>query len=434
MKFEVELDTVVMRVTASESQWKSKMDELEREREEAQLEAYMMAEKFETLKKEMEDAQAAAEESPAHKQSMQELEDSVNLSLESIAAIASAKEEVDITKDHCEKEMETLAVDMQSLRADISNSFFEFPVVEIQQDVKSIIEGHRVEIATLTGKVKSLEGLLADSAEKLSTLEADLKEAQRARASLEAAEKKITLLDAENSRKELEMSEAAVTELLAAVSERDTSLSVLRERLEQTQSLLEQAEARLEASQLEVESAKVALNETEQLRSHVQSLQNKVAKKEEFIKGLEYDINLLEETGSAETEHKQEIINQLQKEVDAKKDELEGLKNQMAIQETHLREMKEELVASKAIAARAAEESIDMRSKLESRVALLEAKVEENDCTVSSLSKDLQATQRLLQESEADAAKAREVTYLLRMCALSLSFVSNPIFMFIINL
>jgi chromosome segregation ATPase len=434
-KFEVELDSVVMRVTASESQWKSKMDELERERQEAQLEAYMMAEKFETLKKEMEDAQAAAEEeSPAHKQSMQELEDSVNLSLESIAAIASAKEEVDITKDHCEKEMETLAVDMQSLRADISNSFFEFPVVEIQQDVKSIIEGHRVEIATLTGKVKSLEGLLADSAEKVSTLEADLEEAQRARASLEAAEKKITLLDAENSRKELEMSEAAVTELLAAVSERDTSLSVLRERLEQTQSLLEQAEARLEASQLEVESAKVALNETEQLRSHVQSLQNKVAKKEEFIKGLEYDINLLEETGSAETEQKQEIINQLQKEVDAKKDELEGLKNQMVIQETHLREMKEELVASKAIAARAAEESIDMRSKLESRVALLEAKVEENDCTVSSLSKDLQATQRLLQESEADAAKAREVTYLLRMCALSLSFVSNPIFMFIINL
>ena len=97
---------------------------------------------------------------------------------ESIAAFAVAKEEVDLTKNHYQKEMETLAVDMKSLRADISSSFFEFSVVEIQEDVKSIIKAHRIEIASLTQKVEDLESLLADSTTKVSTLQVVLQNAQ----------------------------------------------------------------------------------------------------------------------------------------------------------------------------------------------------------------------------------------------------------------
>lgn len=55
----------------------------------------------------------------------------MNFFLESIVVFVLVKEEVDLMKNYCEKEMEMLVVDMKCFRVDISSSFFEFFVVEI---------------------------------------------------------------------------------------------------------------------------------------------------------------------------------------------------------------------------------------------------------------------------------------------------------------
>ncbi|KAG0556184.1 hypothetical protein KC19_11G032900 [Ceratodon purpureus] len=406
--FDLELENVVVRVTDSEAQWRAERDQLESERDDARA----MAIEIECglrdqLECERDAARAEVDENAAPRKRLDETKnvtgdddfsgqdtrrevESVNLSLDSIAAFALAKEEVDLTKNHCEKEMETLVVGMKSLRADISSSFFEFPVVEIQEDVKSIIEAHRIEICSLTEKVEGLESLLADSRTEVSALQAALQNAQEVLQksveegkcvgpanSQQAADVASACADLENIRVELEMSEAAVSQLLATVSERDATLSVLESTLEETQEHLAQIEAELAANQEEARAAKSALCEADQLRTQVLALQRQVAQKEELIKGLEYDINLVEESGAAEAENATKTINQLQKELDEKSGEVKRLRDQTAIMESELGEkltsMEENLVATNANAAEAAVENANLCA----RVAGFEKKAEE---------------------------------------------------------
>lgn len=460
--FDLELENVVVRVTDSEAQWRAERDQLESERDDARAKVIEVEfELREQLRRERDAARAEADENAALRKRIEETkniseeaefsgedarreaEESVNLSLESIAAFALAKEEVDLTKNHCEKEIETLAVDMKSLRADISSSFFEFPVVEIQEDVKSIIEAHRIEIGSLTQKVEGLESLLADSTARVSTLQAALQSAQEvAQESVEeggcvgpansrqAADIASACADLENTRVELEMSEAAVSQLLAAVSERDATLSVLESTLKETQERLAQIEAELEANQEDARAAKSALSDADQLRTQVLTLQRQVAQKEELIKGLEYDINLVEDSGAVEAESAKKTIAQLQRELDEKRDEVNRLRGQTATLESELGEklqalttLEEDLVATNANAAEAAVENVNLRARvagLESQMASLDALVREEESVVVALKSELETARSLMAASEAVAARARQVTTILRMCALSL--------------
>jgi chromosome segregation ATPase len=468
--FDLELENVVVRVTDSEAQWRAERDQLESERDDARAKVIEVeCELRDELERERAVARAEADENAALRKRIEEtkiisekdefsgqvtgreVEESVNLSLESIAAFAVAKEEVDLTKNHCEKEMETLAVDMKSLRADISSSFFEFPVVEIQEDVKSIIEAHRIEIASLTQKVEGLESLLADSTTKVSTLQVALQNAQEvlqmsvgegecvgSANSRQAADIASACADLENTRVELQMSEVAVSQLLAAVSERDATLSVLESTLKETQERLAQIEAELAANQEDARAAKLALSDADQLRTQVLALQRQVAQKEELIKGLEYDINLVEESGAAEAENATKTIGQLQKELDEKSGEMERLRDQTATLESELGErikaltsMEEDLVATNANAAEAAIENSNLRARvagLESQMASLDALVKEEESVIRSLKSELETARSLIAESEAVAAKARQVTNVLRMCAPSL-FSPAPTFL-----
>uniref|UniRef100_A0A7I4DZD3 Kinesin motor domain-containing protein n=1 Tax=Physcomitrium patens TaxID=3218 RepID=A0A7I4DZD3_PHYPA len=406
--FELELETLVARVTDSESQWRAERDQLERERDHDQAVAYEVEGEFTDQLNCVSDVALAESEantcigkisnqtncsSPVKSSEPEPQEEvqSMNLSIESIAAFALVKEEVDFTKNHCENEMGSLALDMESLRADISNSFFEFPVVQTQEEVKSVIESCRAEIACLNRKVEELEGLLAQN-----TYETDL----------------------ENTRTELEMSEAAVSQLLAAVSERDASLSTLESKLKETQDRLVQLDMELDVNQREAQAAKLALSNVDQLRSHVDILQRQVTQKEELIKGLEFDINLLEESGTAEAEAAAKIISQLQKELDSKSGELEMLRVQTASLEAQLAaklqtvaSIEKDNIATYAIASEAAVENANMIIKLqelESELAARDALVKEEESVILSLKSELESAKSIIAEKEAVLSDARQ--------------------------
>ena len=236
------------------------------------------------------------------------------------------------------------------------------------------------------------------------------------------------------TRVELQMSEVAVSQL----SERDATLSVLESTLKETQERLAQIEAELAANQEDASAAKFALSVADQVRTQVLALQRQVAQKEELIKGLEYDINLVEESGAAETENATKTIGQLQKELDEKSGEMERLRDQTATLESELGErikvlttMEEDLVATNANAVWAAIENSNLRARvvgLESQMASLDALVKEEESMIRSLKSKLETARSLIAESEAVAAKARQVTNVLRMCAPSL-FSPAPTFL-----
>lgn len=156
-----------------------------------------------------------------------------------------------------------------------------------------------------------------------------------------------------------------------------------------------QIEAELAANQEDARTASVlALSDADQ-PTQVLAPQRQVAQKEELIKGHEYDINLVEESGAAEAENATKTIGQLQKELDEKSGEMERLRDQTATLESELGErikalttMEEDLVATNANAAKAAIENSNLRARvagLESQMASLDALVKEEESVIRSL-------------------------------------------------
>jgi len=71
-------------------------------------------------------------------------------------------------------------------------------------------------------------------------------------------------------------------------------------------------------------------------------LQRQVTQEKESTKGLEYDINFVEETGTEESESPAKTIGQLQKELDVKSEEVKRLRDRTATLESKLSEKLED--------------------------------------------------------------------------------------------
>lgn len=219
----------------------------------------------------------------------------------------------------------------------------------------------------------------------------------------QAADPASACADLENTRVELEMSEAAVSELLTAVGERDATLSSLESALKQSQARLAELSAEVDSNRQEVQSAKLALFNVDQLRALVDTLQRQVTQREELIKGLEYDINLLEESGAVDAENAAKTISQLQKDLDDKSSDVNMFRNRIATLEAvldsklnTLATMERDLVASNANAAEAAVENSNFHARvkaLKSELAARDALVKESEFVIISLKSELENAQ-----------------------------------------
>lgn len=361
----------------------------------------------------------------------EEVDDSMSLCMPTLTAIALVKEEFDFMKNHIEKEIESLADNVKSLKADMSSWFSGIPVDCIQEDLNHIMKAHSMEIVSLTRKIQGLERLLAGRKFDVSTLHTTLlsvPEVERKSLAEEevvgsvnyhqAADPASACADLENTRVELEMSEAAVSELLTAVGERDATLSSLESALKQSQARLAELSAEVDSNRQEVQSAKLALFNVDQLRALVDTLQRQVTQREELIKGLEYDINLLEESGAVDAENAAKTISQLQKDLDDKSSDVNMFRNRIATLEAvldsklnTLATMERDLVASNANAAEAAVENSNFHARvkaLKSELAARDALVKESEFVIISLKSELENAKSFMAENEAVAIKARQ--------------------------
>lgn len=163
--------------------------------------------------------------------------------------------------------------------------------------------------------------------------------------------------------------------------------------------------------------------EMDQLKTTVKSLQQEIATKEEFITGLE-------KTGNSKTQQVEAII-QLQEELNSRNVELRllvdqqyKLEGQITKKTEELGLVKEELGAMNTSVVQAVEERDILCKQIEdwkSKVMSLKATVVEQANEINRISSELHSEQALVKEHKLAADKARQVTWVLRMCALTLS-------------
>jgi chromosome segregation ATPase len=315
-------------------------------------------------------------------------------------------EEVDLFVAHCLNQMGTLALEMKSLRTDISDSFFQVPHTGLQQDVEKIFQAHRDEISVLIIKIAGLEELLEERSGKVSILQELLDAAQETLQSFMSAQEKSELelhsseASLEAAKAELEMSEAAVRELLNATRETDAVILDLKSNLQQRIEHETKVEAEVKVCQQQAQDVQLEMDE---LHATVGLLQQELVTKEEFIKKLENSIQLLEKTGSSETEQKEEAINQLQGELNSRNNEVCILLDQQCkleeditkkIQELGL--IKEELGTMNARVVQAVKERDDLCKQVQN----MQFEMDQLKLTVKSLQQEIATKEEFIKGLE----------------------------------
>ncbi|CAM6039323.1 unnamed protein product [Sphagnum compactum] len=408
-KFESELETLMSMVTetkqqmgASETDWRNEREQCEMEElEQASLdEASEFRDEPEHMRRMCDESERLGNVSSMHAIGFSEIDSPEMHSLDTIT------EEVDLFIAHCLNQMGTLALEMKSLRTDISDSFFQMPHAGLQQDVEKIFQAHRDEISVLIIKIAGLEELLEERSGKVSILQELLDAAQETLQSFTSAQEKSELelhsseASLEAAKAELEMSEAAVRELLDAARETDAVILDLKTNLQQRIEHETKVEAEVKVCQQQAQDVQLEMDE---LHTTVGLLQQELATKEEFIKELENSIQLLEKTGSSETEQKEEAIIQLQGELNSRNNEVCMLLDQQCklegditkkVQELGL--IKEELGTMNARVVQAVEE----RDGLCKQVQNMKFEMDQLNSTVKSLQQEIATKEEFIKGLE----------------------------------
>jgi len=401
-KFESELETLMSMVTETKQQMGASETDRRNEREQCEMEELEQARLDEAsdFRDEPEHMRRMCDESErlGNVSSMRTIGfseiDSPDMQLDDLS-LDTITEEVDLFIAHCLNQMGTLALEMKSLRTDISDSFFQMPCTGLQQDVEKIFQAHRDEISVLVIKIAGLEELLEERSGKVSILQELLDAAQETLQSFMSAQEKSELelhsseASLEAAKAELEMSEAAVRELLDAARETDAVILDLKTNLQQRIEHETKVEAELKVCQQQAQDVQLEMDE---LHATVRLLQQELATKEEFIKELENSIQLLEKTGSSETEQKEEAINQLQGELNSRNNEVCMLLDQQCKLEGDITEkiqelglIKEELGTTNARVVQAVEE----RDGLCKQVQNMQFEMDQLKTTVKSLQQEI---------------------------------------------
>jgi chromosome segregation ATPase len=412
-KFESELETLMSMVTETKQQLGGSETDRRNEREQCEMEELEQArldeasdfrDEPEHIRRMCDESERLGNVSSMHTIGFSEI-DSPDMHLDDLS-LDTITEEVDLFIAHCLNQMGTLALEMKSLRKDISDSFFQMPHTGLQQDVEKIFQAHRDEISVLIIKIAGLEELLEERSSKVSILQELLDAAQETLQSFTSAQEKseLELLSSEASleaaKAELEMSEAAVRELLNAARETDTVILDLKTNLQQRIEHETKVEAEVKVCQQQAQDVQLEMDE---LHATVGLLQQELATKEEFIKELENSIRLLEKTGSSETEQKEEAINQLQGELNSRNNEICMLLDQQCklegditkkIQELGL--IKEELGTMNARVVQAVEE----RDGLCKQVQNMQFEMDQLKITVKSLQEEIATKEEFIKGLE----------------------------------
>lgn len=412
-KFESELETLMSMVTETKEQLGGSETDRRNEREQCEMEELEQARLDEAsdfrdvpehMRRMCDESERLGNVSSMHTMGFSEI-DSPDMHLDDLS-LDTITEEVDLFIAHCLNQMGTLALEMKSLRTDISDSFFQIPHTGLQQDVEKIFQAHRDEISVLIIKIAGLEELLEERSGKVSILQELLDAAQETLQSFTSAQEKSELelhsseASLEAAKAELEMSEAAVRELLNAARETDAVILDLKTNLQQRIEHETKVEAEVKVCQQQAQDVQL---EMDQLHATVGLLQQDMATKEEFIKELENSIQLLEKTGSSETEQKEEAINQLQGELNSRNNEVCMLLDQQCklegditkkIQELGL--IKEELGTMNARVVQAVEE----RDGLCKQVQNMQFEMDQLKMTVKSLQQEIATKEELIKGLE----------------------------------
>ena len=246
------------------------------------------------------------------------------------------------------KDKQIIVVNLEKQQQEILNQFKNLED-KLQGSQSFSWEDLSIELESIVVKQEKLENQIIDlqSIDDLSHLKLTFQELTKATKILRdkikqsPADKKI------NWQIEFNKLLSTKDNLVAEISEANTKVAVLQQKLEQSQNQIDQEQAELEKLSIELNSADQSLDQSE-LKLQLEAVQQKITVQQENVKSVEADIqefNYQEEAAKISLVADQKSFRQMQYDFNIKNNELNDVKVNLARLETRQEDLNKEINA-----------------------------------------------------------------------------------------